>query len=163
MAAYCKFDGIDGESKDKDHIGWIDLESFSQGYHSTGGGQTGQARRGSTVVVNDISMTKYFDKASHKLAEAVLNGKVFPKVEIHFTASYSDQNEGRKAYMVIEMKNVRVSSWNLAGSGGQSGDRPMEQVACNYEDIRSNYIEYDKEGKKKGNVEYTWKVEEGEA
>lgn len=28
-AAYIKFDGIDGESRDKDHKGWIDLHSIS--------------------------------------------------------------------------------------------------------------------------------------
>ena len=28
-AAYLKFDGVDGESKDKDHKGWIDLSSVS--------------------------------------------------------------------------------------------------------------------------------------
>ena len=28
-AAYIKFDGVDGESKDKDHKGWIDLTSVS--------------------------------------------------------------------------------------------------------------------------------------
>ena len=28
-AAFLKFDGVDGESKDKDHKGWIDIESMS--------------------------------------------------------------------------------------------------------------------------------------
>ena len=28
-AAYLKFDGVDGESKDKDHKGWIDIDSMS--------------------------------------------------------------------------------------------------------------------------------------
>ncbi|QXD23638.1 type VI secretion system tube protein Hcp [Opitutia bacterium ISCC 51] len=28
-AAFLKFDGVDGESKDKDHKGWIDIESIS--------------------------------------------------------------------------------------------------------------------------------------
>ncbi|MBW2092594.1 MAG: type VI secretion system tube protein Hcp [Deltaproteobacteria bacterium] len=29
-AAYIKFDGVDGESQDKDHKDWIDVLSFSQ-------------------------------------------------------------------------------------------------------------------------------------
>jgi len=37
-AAYIKFDGIDGESQDKDHKEWIDILSFSQGMHQPGGG-----------------------------------------------------------------------------------------------------------------------------
>jgi len=34
FAAYIKFDGVDGESKDKDHKGWSDLMSFGQAIHT---------------------------------------------------------------------------------------------------------------------------------
>lgn len=34
FAAYIKFDGIEGESTDKDHKGWSDLMSFGQAIHT---------------------------------------------------------------------------------------------------------------------------------
>ncbi len=42
MAAYIKFDGVDGESKDKGHEKWSDLHKFSQVVHKPGAGATVQ-------------------------------------------------------------------------------------------------------------------------
>ena len=159
MAAYIKFDGVDGEAQDKDHKGWSDLVSFSQGIHKPMAGATGPTRRRGDVVLDDLVCVKELDKASPKLAEAICKGKVFPKVEIHVTASYTDA--GRQTYYAYELKNVQVTSYNINGSG-QSEDPPMEEFSLNFEEIKVTYTECDSAGKKKGNVEYTWKVEHAE-
>ena len=159
MAAYIKFDGVDGEALDKDHKAWSDLASFGQALHQPGGGATGATRRRGDVIMEDLSCSKELDKASPKIAEAVALGRVFPKVEIHLTASTTD--EGRVTYYAYELINVMVTSYNVSGSG-QAEDVPMEDFALNYEEIKVTYTENDSKGKKKGNVEYTWKVEEGE-
>ncbi len=159
MAAYIKFDGISGECKDKDHKGWSDLISFSQPIFKPGSG-TGSTRRRGDVVLEDIVCMKELDKCSPKLAESVCTGKVFPKVDIQITASYTDS--GRVTYYAYELKNVQVVSYNVSGSG-QSEDVPAEQVSLNYEEIKVTYTECDNAGKSKGNVEYSWKVEEGES
>ncbi len=159
MAAYIKFDGVDGEAQDKDHKGWSDIASFSQGLHQPGGAATGATRRRGDVIMDDIAVSKELDKASPKISEAVCKGKVFPKVEIQLTASYTDA--GRVTYYAYELKNVLVTSYNIGGSG-QSEDVPMEDFSLNFEEIKVTYTEVDNTGKKKGNVEYSWKVEEGE-
>ena len=158
MAAYVKFDGIDGEATDKDHKGWTDLAAFSQLITKPGQG-TGATRRRGDVVLEDLHCTKELDKSSPKIAEAVCKGKVFPKVEIHLTASYTDS--GRVTYYAYELKNVQVVSYDISGSG-QADDVPMENFSLNFEEIKVTYTENDSAGKKKGNVEYTWKVQEGE-
>lgn len=160
MAAYIKFDGVDGEAQDTNHKGWSDLVSFSQGIHKPGGGATGQSRRRGDVVLDDISTVKELDKASPKLAESMCKGKVYPKVEIHVTASYTDA--GRITYYAYELKNVQVTNYSVSGSG-QSDQVPTEELSLNFEEIKVTYTECDSQGKKKGNVEYTWKVEEGKA
>ena len=158
MAAYIKFDGVDGESLDKDHSKWSDIQSFSQGMHQPGASATGAARRRGDVILDALHVSKELDKASPKLAEAVCKGKVFPKVEIHLTGSTSDS--GRTTYYAYELKNVLVSSYNIGGSG-QSEQVPMEDFSLNFEEIKVTYTEFDSKGSKKGNVEYSWKVEEG--
>ncbi|MDH4239499.1 MAG: type VI secretion system tube protein Hcp [Phycisphaerae bacterium] len=160
MAAYIKFDGVTGEAQDKDHKGWSDLLSFSQGMSQPGGGSTGPTRRRGDVVLEDVQVSKELDKSSPKIAESVCKGKVYPKVEIHLTASYTDA--GRQTYYAYELKNALVTSYSIGGSG-QSEDVPTEQISMNFEEIKVTYTECDSKGKKKGNVEYTWKVEEGEA
>lgn len=160
MSAYIKFDGVDGEAQDTNHKGWSDLVSFSQGIHKPGGGATGATRRRGDVVLDDINVVKELDKSSPKLAESMCKGKVYPKVEVHVTASYTDA--GRITYYAYELKNVQVSNYSIAGSG-QAEQVPTEDMSLNFEEIKVTYTECDATGKKKGNVEYTWKVEEGKS
>jgi len=160
MAAYIKFEGVDGEAQDKDHKSWSDLLSFSQGLTQPGAGATGSTRRRGDVIVEDIASVKELDKSSPKIAESVCKGKVYPKVEIHLTASYTDA--GRQTYYAYELKNVLVTSYNISGDG-QAESVPTETFTLNFEEIKVTYTECDSAGKKKGNVEYTWKVEEAES
>jgi type VI secretion system secreted protein Hcp len=159
MAAYIKFAGVDGEAQDKDHKGWSDIISFTQPIHKPGSG-TGATRRRGDVVLDDVTVVKELDKASPKLAEAVCKGRVFDKVEINLTASYTDA--GRVTYYAYELKNCQVVSYDISGSG-QSEDVPTETISINFEEIKVTYTECDSSGKKKGNIEYSWKVEEAEA
>jgi type VI secretion system secreted protein Hcp len=154
-AAYVKYEGVDGESKDMDHEGWIDLVAISQPLHEPGSSSAPTRRRGD-VVLEDIVIEKEADKASAKLAEAVCKGKVFPKVEIHLTASDST----RTTYYTYELKNVRVSSYSVGGAGSSEGGVPLEQISLNFEEIKVSYAQ--PRGKAKGKVETSWKVEKGE-
>jgi type VI secretion system Hcp family effector len=158
MALFIKFEGIDGEANDKDHKAWSNLQSFSWGLHKAGAGATGATRRRGVVTVEDVVITKQYDKSSPKLAESVCMGKIFPKVEIHDTTTYGDGN--RATFLKYELKNVMVSSHNVSAAGG--GDAvPHENVSLNFEEVKQTYVEYDAKGGKKGNVEMNWKVEEG--
>ncbi len=158
MALFIKFDGIDGETLDKDHKGWSDILSFNWAIHRAGAGATGQSRRRGVATVEDVAVEKEYDKSSPKLAEAVCTGKVFPKVEIHDTATYA---ENRATYIKYELKDVLVTSHTVFGQSA-TDPRPTETISLNFEEIKQTYVEYDSKGSKKGNVEMTWKVQEGQ-
>ena len=157
MAGFIKFDGIDGEAQDQHHKGWSNIDSFDQLIHKPGQG-TGQTRRRADVVLEDIHVLKELDKASPKLAEAVCKGKVFAKVEIHVSASYTDA--GRVTYLAYELKNVQVVNYTINGAT-QATDVIKEHLSLNFEEIKVVYTENDEKGKKKGNIEYHWLVEAG--
>ena len=59
----------------------------------------------------DISIGIISDKATPKLLEAAVKGKVFKKVEIHGTATYGDA--GEQTYLAIELENVQITSYQL--------------------------------------------------
>ncbi len=159
MAGYAKFDGIDGESQDKDHKQWTEIESFSQSIHKpTMAGATGSLRRRGDVELSDIVIVKALDKSSPKLAEAVCNGKVFKDLKIEVTASYTDA--GRTTYLAYLLENVQIVDYTINGHT-QSEAVPTESVTINFEKIKVTYTENDEKGKKKGNVEYEWNVQEG--
>ena len=149
-AAFLKFDGVDGESKDANHDKWIDVLSFSQTI-TREESSAGAARQRADVVFGDVVVVKELDKSSPKLAESMFMGKVFPKVEIHVASNVG-------TYFAYELTNVMVTSYSISGD---ADDRPTEEVAFNFEEIKMIYTEMDSEGKSKGKVEASWKVEEG--
>jgi type VI secretion system secreted protein Hcp len=157
MSAFIKFDGIEGESTESGHTGWSILDSFSQGLVQPGSGATGAERRRGDVIVEDIQVSKILDKSSPKIAEAVCLGTIFDRVEIHLTASAT--SGARETYYVYELEKVMVTSYNISGSG-QSEDVPMENFSLNFEIITVIYTET---GNTRGQIMYTWHVEEGEA
>ena len=151
-AAYIKFDGVDGEATDSEHTMWSDMMSFSHTI-TTGDPSGDTTRQRASATLGDVVVTKELDKSSPKLAESILTGKVFPKVEIQLASSAG-------TYFAYELKNVMITSYSISGG---ADEMPMESFSLNFEAIKITYTEYDSEGKSKGNVETTWKVEEGTA
>lgn len=159
MAAFAKYDGIDGESKDSNHDKWIDVLSVDWGAHKPGGGATGQSRRRGAAVVEDMQLTIEYEKASPKLQEKCLKGEVIPKLELELTATYGG---ARATYLKYELKNVMVTSYQTNASGNDEAGPPTIVVGNNFEEIKVTYTEYDDEGSSQGNVETEFKVEKGE-
>ena len=153
-AAYIKFDGVDGETQDKDHKGWSDLNSLSQELYQLGSEAASSRTRGD-VVLGDIIVVKELDKSSPKLAESVATGKVFPKVEIQFTQSSSDSK--KLAYYAYELKNVMITSYSFSGGS----EIPTEDFSFHFEELKGTYTEIDSSGKSKGTVVFTWNKETG--
>ena len=132
QSGYMKLGDIKGESTDKDHKDWIIIESVSQGFSKPAA--TGQSRRRGTAVVEDMSITKSVDKATPKLLELCVNGKVVPEVIIDLT------NAQRTSYYNITMKNVLVSSYSTSASCSGSCES-MDKVSLNFEEITWTYTD----------------------
>jgi type VI secretion system Hcp family effector len=153
---YIKFEGLDGEVLDENHAGWCEVITFDQA-HNMSASSSGLLRQKVSPVFEDVRIAKTIDKVSPKLAEAVCNGTVYPTVEIHVTAQAFSTS--RMTYLSYELKNALVTSYRVSGAS-QSDDVPCEEVSLNFEQIRVTYTEYDSSGKTKGNVEYTWEIDE---
>ena len=158
MAVFAKYDGFDGESKDANHDKWIDVLSIDWGIHRPGGGMTGQSRRRGAAVVEDLTLTIEYEKASPKLQEKCLKGVIIPKLEIEQTATYGG---ARATYLKWELKNVMVTSYQVNASGNDEAGPPTVVVGNNFEEIKVTYTEYDDTGSSAGNVETEFQVEKG--
>ncbi len=137
IAAYIKFDGVDGEAKDAGHKGWSDVISIK---HQ----KAGPNRR--------LEMMKVYvkkDKSSATLGEAFRNKKIFSRVLIH--RNYSSKGKGRRVtYNRFELTNARVTSYRMSKTGENVG------ITLNYEKIEWTYNERDASGEKKRTVKYVW-------
>jgi type VI secretion system secreted protein Hcp len=159
MAVFAKYEGIDGESQDSNHGKWIDVLSIDWGIHKPGGGLTGQSRRRGAAVVEDMTLTVEYEKASPKLMEKCLKGEVIPKLELEQTATYGG---ARATYLKYELKNVMVTSCQVNASGNDEAGPPTVVLGNNFEEVKVTYTEFDDAGKSKGNVEFEHKVGKGE-
>jgi len=155
-AMFIQITGIDGEATDVDHKDWIEVLSYSFGMADPGAGATGTTRRRGDVVLEDIVVVKELDKSSPKLMEKCAKGEVIASLVIDVCR----ETGGSSTYYKYELENVMVTSFQSSGSTEEGV--PVETVTFNFEEITVTYTETDSEGKSKGNVEFNWKVEEGE-
>ncbi|MGI0041573.1 MAG: Hcp family type VI secretion system effector [Nitrosopumilaceae archaeon] len=123
---YLKLEGVEGESTDSTHYGWIKIESFSFESHiardSTTGLSTGK------VSMSPFTVTKYFDKASPKLFEASATGEHFGLAEIVLVSSAGD-------FMRWTLQDCMVSSIQFSGTS----DVLTESVSLNFNKIEMSY------------------------
>lgn len=168
--AFLQLDGVPGESLDDKHKDWIELLSYdhsmtqpvSQTKSSAGGAATGRAQH------SDFIITKYVDKASPKLYEALSNGKHFSKAKIEICRAGGNQVK----FMEINLEEIMISSVSLSGHGtssstngqGGGGDLPVESIGLNYGKIEWIYTQQKrKDGSGGGNVSAKYDLTAGKA
>ncbi|MGE5295467.1 MAG: Hcp family type VI secretion system effector [Solirubrobacterales bacterium] len=141
------FDGIPGESTEKDHAGWCEALSFNMGMtlpNAAGAASVGSAN------MEDVVVTKVLDKASPKLAQYASQGTHLKNARIHITRASSG---GGKTYYACELQDVLVTGYHV----NASNDRvPVEELTLNYRNISATYTEYDGAGAVKGTTTFSY-------
>jgi len=149
--------GMDGESTESNHIGWIDIQPFDFYMSQPSSGASGISRRRSAAEIDDIRVTKWVDKTTPKLMEKLALGQIIESVTIEFTRYYG---EVPQVFYKYELENVMITSYL---STGAMGEYPIDTFTMNFETIKVTYTEYDEYGTPQGNVEWQYDVEYGEA
>ncbi|WP_020096091.1 type VI secretion system tube protein Hcp [Methylobacterium sp. 285MFTsu5.1] len=157
---FLKLEGIDGETQDKDQKGKKSMDVLAW---SWGGSQAGTSHMGSgsgtgKVAVQDISLTKYIDRASPTLFQFLCNGKPIDK------GTLTVRKAGEKAleYIIIEMEQIIVTNVSVGGSGGE--DRLTENVSLNFRKFTYSYQPQSANGGPEGGaVKVIWSIAENSA
>jgi type VI secretion system secreted protein Hcp len=128
--AFLKIEGIDGDVTEQNHLGWIEVSSFSWGvtnsgsFSSGGGGGTGKAS------LQDLHCESQTSKASPNLMLACATGKHIPSAIL----SVNSPTPGAAAaleFMKIKLEDVLVSGYENAGAE-QGDDRPLDGFSLNF-------------------------------
>jgi type VI secretion system secreted protein Hcp len=157
MDGFVKIKDIDGESTDSQHAGWIEILSYSFGlsnnsapHSAVGAGTTERAN------FQDISVTKFLDKASTKLMFTCASGKHVEEVTIEFMKAVGDKQE--KA-LEIKLNDVIISSYQMGGSRGDG--LPTDSFSLSYGKIKETYFSLDnKSGASKGSIPAAWDLQQ---
>ena len=145
-------DGIKGESKDKAHKEAIDVLAWSWGLSNSGSFHTGGGGGSGKVNVQDLSFTKYVDKASADLQLACCNGKHLKSAKLIVRKA----GEKPLEYIIYDLTEILVTAVSTGGAGGE--DRLTENVTLNFSKIHFEYKVQDEKGGGKDGGQYTWDV-----
>ena len=148
-----KIEGVDGESVIQDHEDEIDVLAWSWGMSQSGSMHVGGGAGSGKVNIQDVSLTKYVDKASPSLMRACCNGE-------HLTeATLTIRKAGKDAldYLKIKMSPVLVTSLSTGGSGGE--DRLTENVSLNFAKVEVGYTPQKPDGTGDAEISLIWNVE----
>ncbi|MDF1553066.1 MAG: type VI secretion system tube protein Hcp [Deferrisomatales bacterium] len=149
---FIKLEGIKGESIDHKHKDEIDVLAWSWGMSQSGTTHMGAGSGAGKVNVQDLSLTKYVDKASPNLMKFCCNGKHIKE------AILTVRKAGEKPleYIVITMKDAIISSVSTGGSGGE--DRLTENVTLNFGQVKTAYTPQKADGSGDAAIEMTWNI-----
>jgi len=135
---FLKLDGIDGESQDDNHKNEISVLSFSLGGSQVtsvaGSGGSGAGK----VDLADLSIMKYYDKASTKIFKAMCQGT---HIKTGTLTAVKAGGEG-KPFMKIDFKELFVTSQQISASS----EVPTESVSFSYNQIKTEYSVQDEKG-----------------
>lgn len=149
---FLKLDDIKGESKDEKHKDEIDVLSWSWGMSQSGTTHQGTGGGAGKVSVQDISVTKYVDKASPNLIKSCCSGKHFKEGLLTVRKAGGTPVE----YIKITMKEVLIASVSTGGSGGE--DRLTENVVLNFANFKLEYTPQKGDGSADSAIEAMWNI-----
>lgn len=147
---FMKIGDIKGESIDDKHKDEIDVLSWSWGL-SQGGSMHG-AGGGGKVSVQDVSFTKWVDKASPILMKMCCNGKVYPEALL----TVRKAGENALEYIKIKMEGVQISAVSTGGGGGS--DEMTENVALNFAKVSVDYTPQKPDGSGDAAIKMGWDI-----
>ena len=152
-------DKIKGETQDKEFKGKgaIDVMAWSWGMSQSGTTHMGSGGGAGKANFQDLSFTKYVDKATTPLMIALAKGSHIDQCKL----TCRKAGEGQQKYIEITMKKCLVSSLSTGGSGGE--DKLTENVSLNFAEVSFEYFMQDAKGVTASAGKLAWNIEENAA
>lgn len=146
--------GVPGQATENAHRNWIRCESAAFGIVRAPAPATAATRRtASGPRFSEITLVRTVDVSSPELFYRAASGDAAPSVVMEFTRSAGD---AKSVYLVIELKEVRVTSYSIAASE----ETDTEQVTLSFSEITMRYTAFDDAGRPAGTTERSWNVNE---
>jgi type VI secretion system secreted protein Hcp len=143
---------IPGESTDAKFTGAIDVALWTWGLTQTGGAGLGTGSGTGKVNFQDLTLTKFVDKATPPLMAACASGTVYGPVVL----SMRKAGATPLVYMVITLGNVTISKHNHATSS--TDDRQTEEIGLHFGTVKMEYTPQNADGSGGATITTTWNV-----
>jgi len=151
---FLKLADLKGESRDSKHKDETEVLAWSWGMSQSGTTHSGTGGGAGKVAVQDLSITKYVDKATPMLMLACCNGKHFDQGLL----TVRKAGEKPLEYLKITMKEVIITSISTGGSGGE--DRLTENITLNFAEFKTEYTPQKADGSGDAAIEAAYHIAE---
>lgn len=141
--AFVKIDGIEGESTDDQHMGWIEIIAYQSG-HSMPISKKSSSAQGATlgrVNFNTFSFSKLIDLSSPLLMLACADGTHINEITVELCRAGTNKLK----FMTYKLKNSLISSV-LTSAGDPNNGFPVELVKINFGKIEWCYTQQNRHG-----------------
>jgi type VI secretion system secreted protein Hcp len=145
---------VNGESTDETHADEIEVLAWSWGMSQSGSTHSGKGGGAGKVAVQDLSVTKYVDKATPTLMKICCQG-VHLK-ECTLTIRKAGGTGGPVEYVKLLLKECIVSSITTGASGG--GDRLTENVSFNFAEFHYDYTPQEADQNAGASIPIAWNI-----
>lgn len=134
--AFVKIDGIDGESSDHKHQGWIEVIAYAAGLHQQPSSTASSAGGASAerADFNCFTFTKFIDLASPQLNLACAGGQHIDEIIVELCRAGTE----KQPFMQYCLRNCMIHAIETFGTQGE--DVPSEDVEITYGKIEWRYI-----------------------
>jgi len=134
---------IHGESSSTAHSNGIEISSFSWGVSNSPVNTGTGAIKGGKVSMTEITLTKFFDKASVQLLKAAATGQIIKTAKI----TWSKSTGGKKPedFITITLSGVLVSSVQQSSSRSGEG-MGTESVTLCFDKVNVDYKTQERTG-----------------
>lgn len=149
---FLELDGIPGEAQDKTHKDKMDVLAWSWGISNSGTTHMGGGSGAGRANFQDLSVTKYIDKASVPLMQHATDGAHIATGKLTCRKAGGKQME----YIILNMKDILVTSVSTGGSGGE--DRLTENVSLNFGFFDIKYVEQTPAGGEGAKPQYKYDI-----
>lgn len=148
-----KLTGVTGESLVQNHVGEIDVLSFSHGLSNPSSVSTGGGSGTGKVDWSSITIQKQTDMASAKLMLYCANGNHFDQGILTVIESGGNTTV---EYLVYTLTQVFIDNVSIGESSG--GGKPSESVSMSFAAIDLVYWSQNAQGGKDQKSEIGWDV-----
>jgi type VI secretion system secreted protein Hcp len=129
---FLKIDGIEGESTDAKHTGWLDVDSWSWGESQPQQPPTGGGGGAGKVRFQEFQFTTRVSKASPKLFLACAGGQHIKEAQLVGRKAGKAQQD----FLTWTLSDVLVAAYQ---TGGTEQELPLDSVSLNFSKISVAY------------------------
>ena len=152
---FLKLDDVTGDSQKENHVGEIDIISFSWEASNASSWQKGGGASIGKTTAGDFSIIKATDSSSSAIFLHCIEGELFKTVVVTLERQV---NGTATPYLIYNFTGVYITSIRYVGSSEDDRNTPIESIGFCYKTFAADYTPVAEDGSQGNTVHWGWNI-----